>query len=40
MDDAFIAGNGDMFEASLTSLKTTLDLTFKYGEFVYCGKKV
>ena len=40
VDDAFIAGEGPMFDASLTALEKALDLTFKYGEFVYCGKTV
>ena len=40
VDDAFITGEGPMFDASLTALEKALGLTFKYGEFVYCGKKV
>eukprot|EP00969_Alexandrium_andersonii_P144954 6409375-Alexandrium_andersonii.AAC.1 len=39
VDDAFIAGEGAMFDASLAALEKALDLTFKSGEFVYCGKK-
>ena len=40
VDDLFITGNGEEFEANLETLKNKVYLSVTIGEFRYCGKRV
>ena len=40
VDDLYATGHGDVFEKTFNDLKTKANLTVKYGQFRYCGKRV